>query len=70
MATTPTTLDDNAARPQKASTAAGSVEQAPLPDQIEYDRYKATKTARANGSSPLAGLRISKIGFGGTTGDA
>ncbi len=70
MATSDTTLDDNAAKPASVKTATAEVSQHSLLDQIEYDKYKAAKAAKAASASPLAGLRISKAGFGGTTGDS
>ncbi len=39
------TIEQNAKGPAKASGDAGSVEQHPLPDQIEADRYLASKDA-------------------------
>ncbi len=38
-------IRDNAAGPAKAAGDSGSVEQHPLPDQIEADRYLAAKDA-------------------------
>jgi hypothetical protein len=51
-------IRENAQGPAKASGDAGSVEQHPLPDQIEADRYLASKTA-ANSKS--RGLRFTKL---------
>lgn len=66
MATSDTTLDDNAAKPARIRTLNGDVFQHSLKDQIEYDRYKAGKAARAASRSPLAGLRIARAIPGGT----
>jgi hypothetical protein len=58
----PNHLDDkireNAEGPAKASGDAGSVEQHPLPDQIEADRYLASKEAA---KQPRRGLRFNKL---------
>jgi hypothetical protein len=58
----PNQLDDkireNAEGPAKASGDAGSVEQHPLPDQIEADRYLASKEAA---KKPQRGLRFNKL---------
>jgi hypothetical protein len=70
MATTSTTLDDNAANPAKVKTSAVDIEQHDLAEQIEFDRYKATKAAQGSTKSPLSGMRITKVGLGGTTGNA
>jgi hypothetical protein len=55
-------LDDairqNAQGPAKASGDAGSVEQHPLPDQIEADKYLAAKDAA---KSKSRGLRFNKL---------
>ena len=51
-------IEENAKGPAKASGDAGSVEQHPLPDQIEADRYLAAKKAA---KQPTRGLRFSKI---------
>ncbi len=48
----------NAQGPAKASGDAGSVEQHPLPDQIEADRYLASKDAA---QSKQRGLRFNKF---------
>lgn len=66
MATTGETLDNNAARPKRVKTTTAEVEQFSLAEQIEYERYKAGKAARAASSSPFAGLRITKAKPGGT----
>lgn len=55
-------LDDsirqNAQGPAKAAGDAGSVEQHPLPDQIEADRYLASKEAAKD---KKRGLRLNKL---------
>ncbi|HPD28567.1 MAG TPA: hypothetical protein PLL20_01125 [Phycisphaerae bacterium] len=51
-------IRENAAGPAKASGDAGSVEQHSLADQIEADRYLASKEAVQN---PRRGVRFSKI---------
>ena len=52
------TIEQNAKGPAKASGDAGSVEQHPLPDQIEADRYLASKEAA---KQPQRGLRFNKL---------
>ncbi len=52
------TIRDNASGPAKASNETGSVEQHPLRDQIEADRYLASKDAATN---PRKALRFSKL---------
>jgi hypothetical protein len=52
------TIEENAKGPAKASGDAGSVEQHPLPDQIEADRYLASKEAA---KKPQRGLRFNKL---------
>ncbi len=52
------TIRDNAAGPAKASGDSGSVEQHPLRDQIEADRYLASKQAA---KSKSRGLRLSRL---------
>jgi hypothetical protein len=51
-------IRENAEGPAKASGDAGSVEQHPLPDQIEADRYLASKEAA---KQPRRGLRFNKL---------
>lgn len=68
MATSSTTLDDNAAKPASVKTATAEVSQHSLTEQTEYEKYKLGKAARAASSSPLVGMKITKAGFGGTTG--
>lgn len=52
------TIEKNAKGPAKASSDAGSVEQHPLPDQIEADKYLASKEAA---KSKKRGLRFNKL---------
>jgi hypothetical protein len=52
------TIRDNAAGPAKASGDSGSVEQHSLKDQIEADRYLASKQAAA---SPAKALRLTRL---------
>lgn len=52
------TIRDNAAGPAKASGDSGSVEQHNLKDQIEADRYLASKAAAKKG---LGGLKRTKV---------
>lgn len=57
------TIEDNATGPKKASGDTGSVEQHPLADQIEADKYLASKkAAQAKG----LGIKLTKISPGGT----
>jgi len=51
-------IRDNASGPAKASNETGSVEQHSLRDQIEADRYLASKDAAAN---PRKALRFTKL---------
>jgi len=52
------TIQDNAAGPRKASGDSGSVEQHPLRDQVEADRYLSSKkAARSKG----LGVKVSKL---------
>jgi hypothetical protein len=51
-------IRQNAEGPAKASGDAGSVEQHPLPDQIEADRYLASKEGV---KSKKRGLRFNKL---------
>ena len=69
MATTDTTLDDNAAKPSSFKNATGEVQQHKLLDQVEYEKYKAGKAARAASSSPLVGMKITRAGFGSPAGN-
>lgn len=51
-------IRDNAAGPAKAAGDSGSVEQHPLKDQIEADRYLASKAAA---KSPAKALRLTRL---------
>jgi len=51
-------IRDNASGPAKASGDAGSVEQHSLHDQIEADRYLASKQAAA---APARSLRLTRL---------
>ena len=51
-------IAENAASPKKASGDGVSVEQHPLADQIEADRYLAAKNAMKSGDK---GLRFNKL---------
>lgn len=51
-------IRENAQQPSKASGDSGSVEQHSLPDQVEVDRYLASKQAMR---SKRLGLRFTKI---------
>ena len=52
------TIQDNAAGPRKATGDSGSVEQHPLRDQVEADRYlNSKKAARARG----LGVKVTKL---------
>jgi hypothetical protein len=51
-------IRDNAAGPKRAQGDSGSVEQHPLPDQIEADRYLASKQAA---TSPAKALRLTRL---------
>jgi len=57
------TIRQNAQGPARASGDAGSVEQHKLPEQIEADRYLATKEAVKNKNR---GLRFNKFSPPGT----
>lgn len=52
------TIRQNAKGPAKAAGDAGSVEQHKLPDQIEVDKYLASKEAV---KSKARGLRFNKL---------
>jgi hypothetical protein len=52
------TIEQNAKGPAKASGDAGSVEQHPLPDQIEAAKFLASKEAA---QQPKRGLWFNKI---------
>ena len=51
-------IEKNAKGPAKASTDAGSAEQHPLTEQIEADRYLASKEAA---QTKKRGLRFNKL---------
>lgn len=51
-------IRDNAAGPAKASGDSGNVEQHPLRDQIEADRYLASKQAA---KTPAKALRLTRL---------
>lgn len=51
-------IKDNAVGPAKAAGDSGSVEQHPLPDQIEADRYLAAKDAA---KKPGLGVKFAKL---------
>jgi len=59
------TISDNAAGPKRAQGDAGSVEQHPLQDQIDADRYLASKEAAKRADR---GIRISRLIPPGTGG--
>lgn len=50
-------IRDNAAGPKKAQGDSGSVEQHSIPEQIEADRYLASKEAAKQG----LGIRMTKV---------
>ena len=52
-----TSIRENASGPRKASGDSGSIEQHPLREQIEADRYLNSKQAVKNG----LGIRKSKL---------
>ncbi|MCD6405991.1 MAG: hypothetical protein J7M19_09205 [Planctomycetes bacterium] len=52
------TIRENAAGPKRAAGDSGSMEQHSLTDQIEADRYLASKTAARSGS---LGIRKTKL---------
>jgi len=58
MADLETDIEENAQGPKRVTGDSGSVDQHPLPDQIEADKYLAGKTA--TGTKRL-GLRFVKI---------
>lgn len=51
-------IHDNASGPAKVTGDAGSIEQHPLKDQIEADKYLASK---ASARSKRPGIRLGKI---------
>ncbi len=52
------TIRENAQGPKRAQGDSGSVEQHPLTEQIEADKYLASKTAVRD---PKRGLRLTKL---------
>ena len=62
--TTPTTVEEaieqNALGPSSVANGSQSVNQRPLAELIEADRYLATKTAAASGTKGF-GLRFQRI---------
>jgi hypothetical protein len=52
------TIADNAAGPKRVESDSLVVEQHPLPDQIDADRYLASKAASTGGRR---GLRFNKL---------
>ena len=50
-------IRENAQGPRRAQGDSGSVEQHPLPEQIEADRYLASKQAARKG----LGVRMTKV---------
>ncbi len=52
------TIAENAAGPKKVAGDSITIEQHPLPDQIEFDRYQAAKTAQKN---RRRGFTMSKV---------
>ena len=57
------TIVENAEGPKKAQGDSGSVEQHPIPDQIELDRYKRAIDAQQTNSG---GLKFRKLSPPGT----
>ena len=51
-------IRDNASGPARAQGDSGSVQQHSLPDQIEADRYLASKQAAA---APAKALRLTRL---------
>jgi hypothetical protein len=51
-------IEVNAQKPAQVSGDAGSVQQHPLPDQIEADRYLAAKNSL---KTPRRGLRFNQL---------
>ena len=60
------TIAENAAGPAKASVDGQSVEQHPLPDVIEADRYRESKKASRK---PGIGIKFAKLVPPGTADD-
>lgn len=59
------TIHDNAAGPKRAQGDAGSVEQHSLKDQIEADRYLASKQVASNPAKAVRFTRLVPPGAGG-----
>ena len=59
-------IQDNAAGPKRAQGDAGSVEQHSLKDQIEADRYLASKQVAANPAKAVRFTRLVPPGAGGS----
>jgi len=55
-------IEENAQKPKRASGDIGSVEQHSLKDQIEADRYLASRRRRRR---PYLALRFAKLTHGG-----
>lgn len=58
MATPSEIVDAAGAKPKRVKTTTADVEQQSLTDLIAWEKYLASKAARAASSSPLAGLTI------------
>jgi len=56
------TIESNATGPKRAAGDAGSIEQHPLLEQIEADRYIAAKRATRASSFPLRLFKIKHPG--------
>jgi len=59
------TIKDNAAGPKRAQGDAGSIEQHSLKDQVEADRYLASKQVAANPAKAVRFTRLIPPGAGG-----
>ena len=58
-------IQDNAAGPKRAQGDAGRVEQHTLKDQIEADRYLASRQVAANPAKAVGFTRLVPPGAGG-----
>ena len=58
-------IRDNAAGPKRAQGDAGSVEQHSLKDQVEADRYLASKQVATNPAKAVRFTRLVPPGAGG-----
>lgn len=58
-------IKDNAAGPKRAQGDAGSVEQHSLKDQVEADRYLASKQVATNPGKAVRFTRLVPPGAGG-----